>query len=126
MISARADISSGTRESVEDWGFFVRLVLSNGKSEVVVANGRKASQDISSDGIPIVNNNPYLSISVETLIDADLAVPDKGAKIKAPVDFFRPDPVEANWIWYSVDNVSKSDDDDWFVKIYLTSTEQSA
>lgn len=124
MITAREDIANGTRESIEEFGFSVLLVLSDGKSDTIIANGRKASHDFTSEGLPIVNNNPYLSIPIETLTEAGLTVPDKGAKVKAPLDFFRPDPNPANWKWYSVDNVSKSDDD-WFVKIYLTDTEQS-
>ena len=122
MISAREDILNGTKESIKEWGFSVLLVYPSGVNIIVTANGRKTSMDISSEGLQIVNNNPYLSIAIDDL--AGNAIPDKGVKVKAPKDFFKPDPDQANWIWYAVERASKTDDD-WFVKIYLTSTEQT-
>lgn len=120
MISARVDISNGTRESIAEWGFSVFLVYPSGKTSEVTANGRKSSMTTNSEGMPIVNNKPYLSISVDQLTEG---IPEKGVKVKVPADFFRPDPL--NMKWYAVDNVSVTDED-WFVKIYLTETEQSA
>ena len=122
MISAREDISRGTRESIKEWGFSVLLVYPSGVTIMPVANGRKTSMDISSEGLQIVNNNPYLSIHIDVL--EGNKIPDKGCKIKAPKDFFKPDPDPGNWIWYAVERASKTDED-WFVKIYLTSTEQA-
>ena len=122
MISARENISIGTKESIAEWGFSVLLVYPSGKTITPTANGRKTSMDISSEGLQIVNNNPYLSIPIDNLEGNE--IPDKGCKVKAPVDFFRPDSDPANWIWYAVERASKTDDD-WFVKIYLSSTEQA-
>ena len=122
MISAREDISIGTKESIAEWGFSVLLVYPSGKTITPTANGRKTSMDISSEGLQIVNNNPYLSIPIDNLEGNE--IPDKGCKVKAPVDFFRPDSDPANRIWYAVERASKTDDD-WFVKIYLSSTEQA-
>ncbi|MCK4817420.1 hypothetical protein KA005_16740 [bacterium] len=122
MITAREDINNGTKESIAEWGFSVLLVYPSGKTITPTANGRKTSMDISSEGLQIVNNNPYLSIPIDSLEGNE--IPDKGCKVKAPVDFFRPDSDPANWIWYAVERASKTDDD-WFVKIYLSSTEQA-
>ena len=120
MISAREDIAAGTKESIAEWGFDVLIVYKDtGAFQTVRANGRKSSTDITSEGLQIVNNNPYLSIAVENLTGD----PKKITKVKAPADFFRPDPDPANWIWYTVGRSAKTDDD-WFVKIYLTKTEQ--
>lgn len=118
MISPRQDIANGTRESIHEWGFTVLLVHADGETETPMANGRKVSQDVNSDGLPIVNDRPYLVIAVADLI----TLPKKGAAVKAPADFFRPGSPE---IWYKVDNVPITDND-WFVKIFLTATEQQA
>ena len=117
MISPRQDILKGTQESIHEWGFTVQLVHADGASETPIANGRKVSQDVSSEGLPLVNDMPYLSIAV-----ADLTtIPKKGALVKAPADFFKPGSPE---IWYKVDNVPITDND-WFVKIFLTATKQA-
>ena len=86
MLSAREDISIGTKESIAEWGFSVLLVYPSGKTITPTANGRKTSMDISSEGLQIVNNNPYLSIPIDNLEGNE--IPDKGCKVKAPVDFF--------------------------------------
>jgi hypothetical protein len=118
MISAREDIANATKESIEEWGFEVLIVYPSGESITVTANGRKTTTEVNADGMPVIGANPYISVPI-----ADIAtLPVKGCKVKAPADFFRPtvgDPV-----WYSVDRDPSKGDEDWFVKIYLTKTEQ--
>ena len=118
MISAREDIAIGTKESITEWGFIVRIVYkSSGDILDVVGNGRKTSQQMSSDGLPIISNRPYVAIAKE-----DLAIiPVKGDLVTAPIDFFRP--VEGETKLYRVENVSITDED-WFVKVYLTNAQQ--
>lgn len=119
MISAREDIANGTRESIIEWGFTVDITYLSGKVVTAIpANGRKSSIDVDSQGMTIVNNNPYLAIAIEDLPDG---IPEVGSTVKAPADFFRPGVPTIN---YTVGRASKSDDD-WFVKIYLTKAEQS-
>jgi len=117
MISAREDIANGTKESISEWGFNIRIVYkSTGDiADKVPANGRKTSMTTNSDGLPIVLNKPYLSIVKE---DLDI-IPVKGDLIRTPKDFFRP--VAGQTKWYRVESVPLTDDD-WFVKVYLTET----
>lgn len=119
MITAREDILNGTRESILEWGFSVEITYKVSGKVVpdIPANGRKASIDIDSQGMQIVNNNPYLAIAIEDLPDG---IPEKGSTVKAPLDFFKPTATTVN---YAVDRASKTDDD-WFVKIYLTKAVQ--
>lgn len=120
MISARQDIANATKESITEWGFDVLIVYSgSGANQTVRANGRKSAMDITSEGMQIVNHNPYVSIAIEDLTGD----PEKISKVKAPIDFFRPDPDPNNWKWWDAGRTSKTDED-WFVKVYLTETEQ--
>ena len=119
MISAREDILNGTRESILEWGFTVDIIYKTSGKEVLAipVNGRKSSIDISSEGMTIVNNNPYLAIAIEDLPDG---IPEEGSAVKAPADFFRPGAPSVD---YTIGRTSKTDDD-WFVKIYLTKAVQ--
>ena len=120
MISARQDIANATAESIKEWGFSVKIVYLDGSTITPTVNGRKTSTDINSEGMEIVNNNPYLSIAIEELGGA--AIPGKGCTVQTPADFFRPGDPES---WWSVERAGK-DDEDWFVKIYLTTLRQES
>ena len=73
---------------------------------------------MTSEGLPIISNKPYIAIHKD---DLDI-IPVKGDMIRVPADFFKPD---TGTVWRRVENVPVTDDD-WFIKVYLTNTKQSA
>lgn len=121
MISARADIANGTKESITEWGFPVRVVYtSTGSGAFIdtIANGRKSSTTTTAEGLPIVSNKPYISISKN---DIDI-IPGKGDFVRTPADWFNP--ADGVYTWRAIENAPVTDKD-WFIKIFLTETAQS-
>lgn len=116
LTTPRDEIATATQESIHDYGFDVLIVNSSGASQSLKTNGRKQIEDISPDGLPIVSNKPVLTISKKDL-SIDIK---KGDKVKTPTDWFYPGALST---WWSIENVRRSSDD-WFIKIYLTKTEQ--